>query len=262
MFGTLSAARPEACASDLQLDLYLAQELQAQRASELAAHLAQCERCSGRLAELTRLTSAYLASPEASLLHQTLRTRERERAVPRGPSAPSDARAKRGRVVSLGAGACVLLAAATFLLLRLPASEHTAEPTTRLKGSSRIGFFVKHGEHVRAGEAGERVVPGDLLRFTYATNEPGFLTILSYDGAQRTSVYLESSPIGAGQNVALPSAVELDETLGPERIFGLFCRDSMPTSQLVSLLTQQAGQLVAPAGCELSVLSIVKEPWL
>jgi hypothetical protein len=242
MFERLSAERPESCVSDLRMDAFLADELDAQQRRAVEQHRASCPRCDQRLRRLEREGSAYLASEQAVTTQRTLAARSRTRT-------------QRRWVV--GAGSGLAAAAALGLALLSPVDEPDAQ---RTKGGSRLGFFVDHAGRVRQGKSGERVRPGDLLRFVYASARPVYLTIVSFDAAQHASVYFPASQVQPGNNLPLPSAVELDATLGVERIYGLFCERPAAAEELARALTRQKGVLSAPAGCEVDTLQIVKEP--
>jgi hypothetical protein len=132
---------------------------------------------------------------------------------------------QRSRWIALGGGA-VVAAAAVLLLLRRP--EDPGE--TRVKGGgTRLSFYVKHDGVVRVGGADEPVFAGDALRFAYTTREARYFAVLSLDGAHHASVYYPPSPVAVrappGVNVALPSSTVLDEALGVETLYGIFCPD-------------------------------------
>ena len=154
-----------------------------------------------------------------------------------------------------------LALAASVLLAVLPSRE---QPGTRSKGSERIGFFVKRGEQVSRGEPGERVRPGDTLRFTYTSSRPRHLAILSLDGAQHASVYFpegeHTQALPPGNDAPLKSSVELDDTLGQERILGLFCEAALELEPVRARLARERAAFTAPSGCVAYELTLVKEP--
>jgi len=157
-----------------------------------------------------------------------------------------------------------LAAAAGFaFLLSSPGGPgENAGITTRVKGSARIGFFVKHGDELRRGSDGQVVHPGDQLRFTVTSKTARHFAILSLDGASVASVYYPSdttsAPIAPGRDHALSSSVLLDETLGEEKIWGIFCDAPFALEPLRSEL-EQRGKLPALPGCSIDELSVVKE---
>ena len=151
------------------------------------------------------------------------------------------------------------MAAAVLLVVRLNPAEGT-----RTKGTSvKLGFYVKHGEHVRLGGPGERVSPGDALRFVYTTQNARHLAILSVDGARRASIYYPSgttsAPVAAGDDIALPMSTVLDDTLGDETIFGVFCAESFAVEPLRAALEASPDQAPALAGCVVEELTLRKD---
>ena len=246
MLEPLSQERPFTCVSDLRLDAYLAEESTLDEARSIRGHLAHCERCRARLAALMSARTQYLASPPGVALRSDLGTR-----------AGGSRTAKRGPSRTLGAFA-VLAAAAALLLTALPreASEHFGE--TRLKGGQRLGFFVKHKGRTRRGSDGERVSPGDLLRFTYTTTRAVQLAVLSYDAEQHASAYVPFIAVAPGVNLAAPLSVELDASLGVEQLYGMFCAERPVLSELLRMLEVHAGSVPAVPGCEVVTLKIEK----
>jgi hypothetical protein len=213
------------CLSDLKLD----QHIRGEPAEGVAEHVAGCERCRARLKQLEEARAAFLAE------NPRLRARR-----PWG---------------LMAATAGLAAAAGLALLLSAPEGE-------RLKGGPQLSLFVRHAERVRPAGPREPVSPGDRLQFTYTSDRPRHLAVLSLDGAGKGSVYFpdgdRASPIAAGRDVALPNSTILDTVLGPETLYGLFCDKDV---QLVPLRTEleQARRLTAPKGCSLITLSIEKK---
>jgi hypothetical protein len=246
MFESLSPKRPAGCVSDLRLDAYLADDVSAEEAGTIRAHLERCQRCQARLGALTATAAHYLGGPAAVAFRKEL---EQRVSRGRGP--------KRGSpyFYALGAG---LAAAAAVLLLVLPRTEPERVTETRLKGGQRLGFYVQHAGRTRRGSDGERALPGDLLRFTYSTDRAVQFGVLSYDPAKHASVYVPFMSVGPGVNVGAPLSVELDASLGVELLYGMFCEQRPAPSELLRMLEERAGAPPAAAGCEVVKLQIVK----
>ncbi|KYF90842.1 hypothetical protein BE20_16355, partial [Sorangium cellulosum] len=133
----------------------------------------------------------------------------------------------------------------------------------RIKGGSgRIGFYVARGDALSPGGPGEVVHPNDRLQFTYSTVDAGFFALLSVDGARKASVYFPAgdvaAPIQPGEQVPLPSSVVLDETLGAETVYGLFCESPVALEPLRAALEAAPERPPAPEGCRVDRVSLDK----
>jgi hypothetical protein len=115
---------------------------------------------------------------------------------------------------------------------------------------------------VRAGGDGQVVHPGDQLRFTVTTAAAQHLAILSLDHAGVASVYYPqgatSAPVEASRQQPLDSSVELDETLGAERIWAIFCPEAFALEPLRAELEHSQRRPTLPR-CTVDELAVVKE---
>ncbi len=233
--------------SDLKFDQWQAGELSAEQVASLEQHLSDCDRCRGRRTEVEAQAWAFLERyPELEARSKRAR--------------PARARVRR----AMGGWAAALGLAAAGLLLwlaRTPPGAGDEADATRLKGGDRIGFFVKRGDHVTPGAEGERVHPGDALRFTVSVASPRHFAILSLDGAQVASVYYptgtRSEALHVARDLPLDSSVTLDDALGTERLFGVFCEEAFELEPLRSEL-ERTGRLPELSQCTVDSLSIVK----
>jgi hypothetical protein len=242
----LNRTRAQSCVSDLRFDRMFAGELGHDETRAIDAHVASCDLCGARRHQLerARAVGADALALEASALHA--------RSAVRRPWS------RFARVASVGLGLAALAAGAwlAFVPAR-PASE------LRWKGAHCFGFYVQRGSAVYRGAPGERLLPGDRLRFVARTREPRFLTVLSLDGEQHASVYYPGGARAAeltstGAEQALPASVKLDAVLGAETLYALFCADPLPLEPLRVALEQQRAAFVAPSGCELETLRVQK----
>jgi hypothetical protein len=111
-----------------------------------------------------------------------------------------------------------------------------------------------------AGDA-EVVHPSDQLQFVYSSRSPGYVAVLSRDGAGTVSVYFPdggttAARVPPGREQLLPSSTILDETLGGERVFALFC--SSPIDLEPVRLELAAGRAPAPPGCAVQRIDLDK----
>jgi anti-sigma factor RsiW len=120
------------CISDLEFDEWASDELSADDARRLEAHVASCEVCGGRRAELALLAQQFLQ--DAPRLREAPAAPERERA----PGARSRPRALpwNPRVAALSVAACGT-ALALFLGVFSP-----GDRGVRSKGGPHLGFYV------------------------------------------------------------------------------------------------------------------------
>ncbi|WP_437500048.1 zf-HC2 domain-containing protein [Sorangium sp. So ce1099] len=255
-------SRPEGCPSDLRFDRLLAGELAPAEEQATRAHLDGCGRCAARFAALEAARAAFLADPPPLRL-------------PAPPRTPAPAvRWSRARALVPAVTAALGAAAVLALVLRTrpPAGPtgddrgarvaQAAQGTRTKGGDGRIGFYVARGEGAVPGGPGEVVHPGDRLQFTYAAAEAGYFALLSVDGARKASIYFPAgaaaAPIQAGEEVPLPSSVVLDETLGPETLYGLFCSAPVDLEPIRAALESAPERPPAPAGCRVDRLQIDK----
>jgi hypothetical protein len=151
----------------------------------------------------------------------------------------------------------MVAAAAAVVLIVWPTLNPETEDAfgeTRSKGGPSIGFFVKRGEETVVGESGQAVHPGDVVRFTYSSGQETNLAIVSLDGAQRVSVYQPSTTLPAASQSPLEGAVELDDVVGDETVFAVFCEELTAVAELVDAVerwkTEPSDVPRWPASCE------------
>ncbi|HSR99396.1 MAG TPA: hypothetical protein VLM79_20230 [Kofleriaceae bacterium] len=226
---TEHAERSAGCLSRLHCDQLLNGELDDRE--DLKQHCASCQRCTALLAAHRRERAAF--------------------AVPR---------AHAGRWAR-GAGRWVmgLAAIAAALCVWLVASrDRLGGAEIRSKGKPALAFYVKHGDAVREGAPGEVVGPKDAINFVVSTEQPAFLAIISVDGAGKVSAYYPEGPtaaaIPAGRDRVLPRSVLLDDTLGLERVVGVFCDRPIAVAELAAAVARDA----IPSGCVSDALTLEK----
>jgi hypothetical protein len=116
---------------------------------------------------------------------------------------------------------------------------------------------------VRRGGAIEAVEPGDAVRFVVDSQELPYVAVVSLDGAKRATVYYPSNgevaPVPLGRAFPLPESTVLDDTLGDERVYGVFCPRPFATEPLRRAVEALPGVAPTPDGCAVEVLHLRKE---
>ncbi|NTX40261.1 DUF4384 domain-containing protein [Myxococcus sp. CA033] len=197
----MNAARTAQCPSDLALEEHL---LHANPAT--ARHIAGCAHCQ------TWERSAAEASRAFALENPRwmAKTQARSRPLPRwAPLLPAAA-----------------LAAAALFFLRSPPPE---APRYATKGEELTVYIGGQGAP-RAATQGERVRPGESLRFQVAPGSAAFVWIASVDstGAVSRLVPAEgTTPLAVDGTQLLPGSAVLDAAEGPERIWAVMSREPL-----------------------------------
>jgi hypothetical protein len=236
------------CLSELVLDEWSAGELSPAQVQRCEAHLAGCATCRARKLALEQAnTTFYSEAPSFAAL---------KRLAPKPKPARSLA-----NVRWLSAPLLAACAALAFIAVRQPAQPAPALET-RSKGAARIGYYVKRGDAVTRGESATAVYPHDAVRFVYSADRAYFLAIFSAD-ASGVGVYFPNGrtaqPIAAGQDIALDFSVELDNTLGRERVTALFCPEAFEIEPVQSALSTGSPLPAFAASCERAGFELNKQ---
>lgn len=229
--------RAEGCLTDLTLDAWSSGELNAQARERALSHVATCEHCRLRRAQLEAVREEFYAAAPSFSAHTRL------------------TRPKRGQHFS--AGILSLALAAAIALIFTPA----LRPGTRQKGGPSLGYFVKRGGHVFEGDRDTALRPGDLIRFTYSTREPRYLALFGWD-SESASIYFptnneRAARVQSSTDVGLDFSVELDAAHSDEQVHALFCHGSYELRPLLATL-RDTGQLPVPPDCQKLSLTLHK----
>ena len=216
--------------SQLTLDLLLLGELSDSDTQGARKHLKDCAEC--RL-EFEAMEGA------AQLFDREVRARTQPTTLPQ--TRLPEPRTLDRRVVWGLAGA--LAACVAFLTFSLRSHVGAGPSDVTLKGPPQFTVFVKHDGQVSEVVDGQRLHPHDAIRFVADPGGYPFLLVASIDGGGRVTVYLpfqgeRSAPIDPHRRFEAPSAISLDETLGPERIFALFSFRALEANDVVVALSR------------------------
>jgi hypothetical protein len=216
--------------SELAIDRMLAGEVPPADAAAMRDHAIGCPRCGALLGDALAVQQAFASARPALRLPVPLAARRPSRRV----------------VLS----ACTALAAAAAVVLAWPGRQPGGE--VRAKGTAIVGFFVAHGNDVRRGETRETVAPGDRIEIFTTTVEPAWFAAVGDDDTGTRSVYVAPRPIEPGRERVLPFSIELDGTLGPETVTGVFCAATFDPRAI--------DPEMPPAGCTVDRFTLVKVP--
>lgn len=245
---------PSDCLSELVLDEWSAGELSPEVEQRCEAHLASCPACRARKLALEQAnTTFYSEAPSFAAL-------KRLAPAPLPKPKPKPARTL-ANLRWLSAPLLAACAALALIAVRQP-EQPTSQPETRGKGAPRIGYYVKRGEAVTRGESATAVYPHDAVRFVYSADRAYYLAIFSAD-AGGVGVYFPSGraaqQVAAGQDIALDFSVELDNTLGHERVTALFCPEAFEIEPVQSALSSGSPLPASFANCERAGFELNKQ---
>lgn len=226
--------RPPGCITDLMFDAWFAAELPPELEPPMEKHVATCQRCRGRRAALSIERSAFLA------LH------------PSYVASPGQL-ARRHRRTLL---ATTALASAALLTLVVLAREPVVEPLPPTAAETELGFRIERGRSNERGFRGQDVHPGDQVRFEYSIQVPSYLAIYGLDARGSVRVLFPqaelAAPVAAGSHIRLTSSVQIDDVLGQQSVFALFCNAAFPIEEPQRTLEIQRSLAPSP-GCDMSV---------
>lgn len=222
-------------------------ELPAEVAASAKAHLASCGVCAANFATLQSITNEPLPA---------MRFDRPQAAPPTVATAPSQA-ANTGSFTTRIVVATMAAAAAVLVIIPFQGPEvesHTPLPAIIIepeldrftaKGSDfRFTVYRQAGEAAEVLGSGAKVYAGDNLSFRIHNLESGYLAIAGVDASgEPWSAFPASgngsvaiSPAPAGQD--LPTGVQLDNSLGTERLIAVYCPTALPWAALSDALKQ------------------------
>ncbi len=265
MSGFPQRTRSASCLSDLTLDRLRVGELSEASQADARRHLTHCSRCESRLAAIDA------DAAEASLAPLSLP------ATTAGPSPGERRRTWRVAAMTMVAAAAVVLVVwprgemgsdsdAPSTAPSIDDGATVAEPSTagtQAKGSGpRLHLYVRREGAVVESTALEHWRPGDVLGFTYSCSQSLHLAVLGRDALGTVGVYYPSGPTAApvepGDDVAFGDGIELDDTLGEEVVYGVFCARAVAVEELRVAVERAREQPVLPPGCSLVTISADK----
>lgn len=228
------------CLSDLQFDRLRLGELQDEEHVVEECHLAFCARCRRRQAHLNAQVLKVPPFPQR----------------PR-PSEPKKSGGKKKRFFEAALAALVT----TCMLIALGNTAIDAPRSTRSKGETPLSYFILREGRVLRPENIHTLLPQDRIRFAMNLNEDTNVAILSLDSHGAATIYYSdgamSAHLAAGREVLAHSSVELDGSLGLEKLYALLCTEPFEVEPLRSEL-EEFHHLSVPDNCRVDVLQFTK----
>lgn len=215
--------RAEGCLSDFALDeMVAARSLHVEPSPNSAAHLSSCSRCAARL---TQFETIDPPAPKAAPL-PVKRTATR-----------------RLLALSYAVLGCVLFCGAlsVFVSPHLEATDTapatSVDTTVRTKGALALIVIVRDSAHnVRRLTPTDVVHPGESLRFEVTAAQSGYAGVIGIDSAGVAAVYAPTrgwlAAVVGGEPLVLPGAIDMDQTLGTERLVAVRCAEQYSVSDL------------------------------
>jgi hypothetical protein len=215
--------------SILQLDTFALGGLSAAERGAAQAHLDGCEACRSRLQGIAAEREGF----DRFTLPKTM------------PAVVERLRPRPWQELLRGLSPAFALAAACAVLLVLVPLSRTGPGELGIKGGAALQVVARQGARVGPLRAGERLAPGDEIRFVVEPGTRRYLLIVSVDGAGAVSVYEPfhgaASRAISGARVEIPGSIVLDRSPGPERLYALFSDVPIPVADVAPKL-QALGQ--------------------
>lgn len=212
----MTAERDETTYTALELERYLAGELEPERAAVIERAAEEDEELKGWMSERTAERDAFLLDPRrrpfASLVEEAGAAEKRRRSA---------------WIPMLS----IVAAAAVVALIFVKPPENTGG--FRSKGGISVQAAVLEGERSSIFDGNRKLHPGDRLRLSLDDAKGGYVTVLLEEQEGTIDVLYdptELGKVGPGTH-RLPGSLELDTKLGRERIYVLVSDEppSLPT---------------------------------
>jgi hypothetical protein len=133
-------------------------------------------------------------------------------------------RRRQRRLTALGALAAGIAAVGMGIFFALPRDDDGAP--IRLKGSDTLLVYCKRGNEVIQVLDGAILHPGDKIRFVHRSSRPYLMVVNAEERGEVQPFYPfpagDSVRIPTGVRAELPGSIELDESVGTERVVAVF----------------------------------------
>ena len=207
------------CLSDFLLDQWRLGTFEiAEDKARASTHLGNCAQCRARLGEIEAVVLPSLDFSGVS-----------PASVPHLVASPT-----RWRWRTVWLAPVVAAAAAGVLLMPWHHSEERSKG-----GGWQLGVVAQSSSgKVSAVSQGAVLAPGDRLRFEVSAPTDGFVSVISLDARGAVTPFVPATgtatAIRAGKRRLLDGAVQLDDSVGPERLVLLACPHALPVAEAVA----------------------------
>jgi hypothetical protein len=201
-------------------------------------HVESCPNCQAIVEEILSKRQAFLDEYPYSRFQASLTARENE----------SRQRYRWLRLAPIASAAVLLLVIALSI-----GTLTTDKPTIRMKGSAHLSFFVQRDGKVEEGISGGTYYENDRIQFVYSSVNFKYLFLFSVDQNGRISNFnhlssAHSVAIQPGNKQVLEGSIILDDSLGPERIFGIFSNKPLEFDEIKQLFSNAYHQTIQQGG--------------
>jgi hypothetical protein len=225
----------------LDLDRLVLGDLVAEDRQRVEVHAGRCARCQARRSD-----------------HETRVAYFRDAVLPRTLPLVAWHRPWKARLWALAIAAPALAVAGFVLAHHFDGQrgDHGLRPELAVKGDGQMQVYVRRataaGAGIGAGDAvvarvanGDRLAPGDALRFVLYPSGLPYALIASVDGAGQVNVYFPfhgeaSAAVDGAVAVPVAGSIVLDDAPGPERLFAIFSDRAIAARGLRELLAPMA----------------------
>jgi|GEM_PF-2277654 len=249
------------CLSDARLDALVCGLAPAAVKARADAHLASCEPCRRRYAELRE----FAASMRGHMSDAAIAAQAARAAKPR---------ARWMRPAAAGATA---LCAAALILLVVRAGDGRPDAGIRTKGSDFFSVQVLRRGQTFLGTTGAPYYPGDTLQFAIPADRPRHVAVFDREASGAVTVFHPwrghrsafLAPLATAGEHILDPPIALDETRGREWLVAVACGTPFDTAIAAERLSDvspdavgglAAGDLDLPAGCTVQTFELDKRP--
>ena len=237
-----------ACPSRLELSRWEAHP-EPDRPADFVLHVTGCPHCASILSDISDARTlllgedpAFASARAARVILEAVRKRTGVR-----------------RWLRFLAPVLLVPAAAALLLFAKPSLPSRG---AGIKGGLVVETYCKRSGQVFPAADGGEYLEGDLLRFAYTQDRPGFLLVFGVDDTGKVFPYYEENalvgvPVHPGARVLLPGSVQLDGHKGWERIYWLWTEsllaDSAVRAAVAASLAAANGDLRRTSALDLPV---------